>query len=389
MLFLPFLLAGFDSASAFSLSRSHCTSAELFRASTPLQRFSSALYVATDREIPVEQVDDAEFGVASTPTKQFDWNKQWYPLAIDEFTDRSRAHALMFLGNNVVLWHDKTKWNVFEDACPHRGVPLSEGRVESNGELLCSYHAWTFNGEGECTSIPQTISKEKEASLLRKACAHVYPTQERQGLIWVWGSKGAPGSDVAIEAALKSPHLIDELEDPALKGKFIMQPWNFRDRTFGWDFLMENTFDPAHVPVAHSSKGSRYTGTKPLTMKRVPSSTEIPVHLGGRMLPGFEEDAGFKYEVQSVRDQKLLLNLTLEFRPPALLESHTSGGRIVNYNYNVPTRPGFCRVVATALHFRDENGKLAKFIKPLENMAPWKFHTVAGKFLVISSVAYD
>ena len=136
-------------------------------------------------------------------SKQFDWEKQWYPLAVEEFTDKKKSHAMMFLGNNVVLWHNGEKWSVFEDACPHRGVPLSEGRVESNGELLCSYHAWTFNAEGECTSIPQTLTKEKEKTLLSKACVKSYPVQVRQGLVWVWGSKGAPGSDVAIEASLK------------------------------------------------------------------------------------------------------------------------------------------------------------------------------------------
>ncbi len=54
-----------------------------------------------------------------------------------------------------------------EDRLPHRGhdaappcidVPAlrcAEGRIESDGTLLCSYHGWRFNGEGKCTSIPQ------------------------------------------------------------------------------------------------------------------------------------------------------------------------------------------------------------------------------------------
>lgn len=32
-------------------------------------------------------------------------------------------------------------WVVFEDRCPHRLAPLSEGRLEpSTGQLMCSYH---------------------------------------------------------------------------------------------------------------------------------------------------------------------------------------------------------------------------------------------------------
>lgn len=39
------------------------------------------------------------------------------------------------------------RWSVFEDRCPHRLAPLSEGRIEpSTGHLMCSYHGgW---GEG-------------------------------------------------------------------------------------------------------------------------------------------------------------------------------------------------------------------------------------------------
>ena len=90
-----------------------------FQRNTPNRlRSRKPLHVST------EGIVNRDEGAAS---KQFDWSQQWYPLAVDEFTDKSRSHALMLLGNNVVLWHDGARWSVFEDACPHRGVPLSEG----------------------------------------------------------------------------------------------------------------------------------------------------------------------------------------------------------------------------------------------------------------------
>ena len=92
-------------------------------------------------------------------SKIFDWGKQWYPVAVEEFTDKAKPHKFMFMGNDIVIWNDGKQWRAFEDSCPHRGVPLSEGRVEANGELLCAYHAWKFDGEGKCTSIPQTLTK--------------------------------------------------------------------------------------------------------------------------------------------------------------------------------------------------------------------------------------
>ena len=346
-----------------------------------------ALHVATEdihSSMETYERDYAEPELSSS-TKQFDWNKQWYPLAVDGLTDRSKAHALMFLGNNVVLWHDKEKWNVFEDACPHRGVPLSEGRVESNGELLCSYHAWTFNGVGECTSIPQTLNKEKEASLLPKACAQVYPVQERQGLIWVWGSKGAPGSDEAIEAALKTPHVIDERENPLLKDRLVPAPWNFRNLPHGWDFLMENGFDPAHVPVSHHKlQGNRYKDVRPIVMKRIESLTEIPTHLGGKMIPGFEEDAGFKYLINFLRNGKVDEEMTIELRPPSFLEVHFKGRNTKLILYATPTKPGFCRLFLTNVFLKDEvTKKNPKGTWLFTSLPTWMRHMFTAKFLVL------
>ncbi len=44
------------------------------------------------------------------------------------------------LGKSLVVWADsKGAWHCFEDVCPHRLAPLSEGRVEGDS-LMCSYH---------------------------------------------------------------------------------------------------------------------------------------------------------------------------------------------------------------------------------------------------------
>ena len=59
----------------------------------------------------------------------FDWERQWYPLAVDEFTDRGKPHNLQILGKDLVLWHDGGQWRAFEDKCPHRGVRLSKSSL--------------------------------------------------------------------------------------------------------------------------------------------------------------------------------------------------------------------------------------------------------------------
>ena len=60
---------------------------------------------------------------------QVNWWRQWYPMAFLDDLDPKRPTQVQLLGKFYVIWadHDKT-WHAFEDKCPHRLAPLSEGR---------------------------------------------------------------------------------------------------------------------------------------------------------------------------------------------------------------------------------------------------------------------
>jgi len=53
------------------------------------------------------------------------------------------------------VYRGPTQWRCFLDQCPHRLVPLSEGRIDEGGRLQCSYHRLAVAGDGGCVGIPQ------------------------------------------------------------------------------------------------------------------------------------------------------------------------------------------------------------------------------------------
>uniref|UniRef100_A0A0E0P2T3 Rieske domain-containing protein n=1 Tax=Oryza rufipogon TaxID=4529 RepID=A0A0E0P2T3_ORYRU len=77
---------------------------------------------------------------ASGKEERFDWLDQWYPVAPVCDLDPGAPHGKTVLGLRIVAWFDRTtaaadggggEWRVFDDSCPHRLAPLSEGRVAS------------------------------------------------------------------------------------------------------------------------------------------------------------------------------------------------------------------------------------------------------------------
>ena len=85
------------------------------------------------------------------------WSQAWYPVAFLRDLDRKAPQRFTLLCQPLVIWFDRHHdlWRAFVDQCPHRLVPLSEGRLSDDGHLECPYHGWRFEGSGQCTLIPQ------------------------------------------------------------------------------------------------------------------------------------------------------------------------------------------------------------------------------------------
>ncbi|NET37351.1 MAG: Rieske 2Fe-2S domain-containing protein [Cyanothece sp. SIO1E1] len=322
--------------------------------------------VATETTLPSDQRAASELLNAGAEAT-FQWTKQWYPIAVVDFLDPARPHAIQLLGQDLVLWRDGAGiWRCFEDFCPHRLAPLSEGRVESDGTLMCAYHAWRFGADGKCVNIPQSKDPQTEAKNCsnHKSAAVVYPTQERQGLLWVWPESG---SQAALESQLQTPRIIPELEDNS--GRTVKLYWYVRDLPYGWDFFMENVADPAHVPVSHHGIiGNRYRDANYYDM--------IPVKQ-------ISTQEGFSFAITPAGEN--IEQAVHDFQPPChmrIASNFKDGGKFILALYASPTRPGWCRQIGCQVLVKNEAGKtppgLAFFGLP---MPTWLGHVLSSLFL--------
>ena len=79
---------------------------------------------------------------------------QWYPVAKSVEVKSISPLGIEVLGEKLVLWRgDKGKVHCIKDQCPHRGAPLSFGRLHE-GHISCRYHGIVVSGEGVVVSVP-------------------------------------------------------------------------------------------------------------------------------------------------------------------------------------------------------------------------------------------
>ncbi|KAK4487488.1 hypothetical protein RD792_005870 [Penstemon davidsonii] len=202
---------------------------KIFTAISPIAPSTEEL-LSPDQEIESE-----------TTEEKFDWYAHWYPIVPVIDLDKRRPHGKKVIGMDIVIWWDKNDnaWKVFDDSCPHRLAPLSEGRIDQWGRLQCVYHGWCFGGSGDCKFIPQAPRDGPPVHTSNKACVAAYPSCVQNGILWFW-----PNSDPQYKNihSKKKPHYIPELDDPSYTNLMIC-----RDIPYGYEILIENLMDPAHA----------------------------------------------------------------------------------------------------------------------------------------------
>lgn len=87
--------------------------------------------------------------------KEHIWRKTWLLAGhIDEIPEKGCFRLWENAGQPVVLVNaGDDKVNAFYNTCSHRGAPVITDQSGKRPLLICRYHAWSYNHEGELMSI--------------------------------------------------------------------------------------------------------------------------------------------------------------------------------------------------------------------------------------------
>ncbi len=158
----------------------------------------------------------------------------WYAAAWSHEIRRELS-ARTICGKDVVLYRRSDgQAAALEDACWHRLLPLSLGRLQGD-EVVCGYHGLVFNADGRCTYMPA------QKTINPSACVRAYPLAERHRLVWLW-----PGDPALADPALIPDfHWNDDTEWVGEGGTFYSLQCDYR-------LVIDNLMDLTHETYVHA-----------------------------------------------------------------------------------------------------------------------------------------
>lgn len=162
---------------------------------------------------------------------------QWYVAGFSSELGNAVV-ARTFLGRRIVMLRDSSgQAQALSGICPHRMMPMEEGKLEGD-RLSCGYHGLTFDvHDGKCVQSP-TSKRLPECGLVS------YPLREVGPLLWIWLGK----ADQAISNPLPPQQSIGIGRED-----WVTQCVDYQVLKARYPLLVDNLFDLSHIYYIHYS----------------------------------------------------------------------------------------------------------------------------------------
>ena len=174
--------------------------------------------------------------------------------------------------NEKLVMYRQQDGNVvaLEDACPHRKLPLSKGRLL--GDIVeCGYHGMQFDCSGNCVAAPT------QDRIPPNARVRSYPVAEKWGFVWVWMGD----TDQVDESKIVDIADYDNQEWGLTEGGVLEI-----DCHYLW--ITDNLLDPSHVAWVHrTSFAAPGTGDTPLEVQPFDDGIVVSRWISDQALPPY------------------------------------------------------------------------------------------------------
>ena len=163
--------------------------------------------------------------------------KGWFAVALSRELGPGQVLPVKAFEKDLVLFRGEDgQAKLLGAFCPHMGAHLGHGGKVVDNTIKCPFHAWQFDGTGQCAKIPYADR------IPPKAKVRPWTVMERNGMILAWNDieGSAPEWEVPVIPEIGS----DEWTD------FEVREWDIKTHSLD---MAENQVDVAHFQYLHGT----------------------------------------------------------------------------------------------------------------------------------------
>jgi phenylpropionate dioxygenase-like ring-hydroxylating dioxygenase large terminal subunit len=157
----------------------------------------------------------------------------WYLGAYSNELKVNQILPRTFFSQGYVLFRTSDgQVHIVAESCPHKAASFALGKIHQDS-LVCAYHGWKFDREGNLNEIPNLESQDSLPRCRLKKLKVI----EQDGFIWFWPKYEEP-------TIAKPPTYPQEKDLTWIDYKNEMKA--------SMDLILENGLDSAHTGFVHS-----------------------------------------------------------------------------------------------------------------------------------------
>ena len=184
------------------------------------------------------------------------FHRDWIFICSEKELPNTGDYLAFFLAEEPVMLirGDDNTLRAFGNICRHRGTLLNEEGFGNTPRMVCPYHAWTYNLQGECIATPYAENEEVDNKCHSLSNFSIEIWNE---LVFINLADNAPPISQKLSGIQKYLELFGVTKFTETIGEQECETWKAN-----WKLAVENAMESYHLFKVHSQTLEKITPTK-------------------------------------------------------------------------------------------------------------------------------
>ena len=176
------------------------------------------------------------------------WTKVWLVAGLEEEIAKPGDRMTFDMGPESILCtrDQEGKVRVFYNVCQHRGNKLVHDEYSSGKQMMCAYHGWRYDVNGELKFAPHNKKDYPQGDPCEKLKLRELKSEVCGGFIWYSMNDDAPSLEEYLGPVYSQIHTYD-------LHRFKRTHWVTVEGDFNWKVVQDNFNESLHLPYVHPS----------------------------------------------------------------------------------------------------------------------------------------